>query len=280
MQFSVRQHLDISLSRPVSGSLIAEMFSASSRGVANGVFSWGVYYGYGLAFVFGIYISSADVLGYGWRSPYVIAGLPGLLLATLTLTTFPDPRQSQEHQQDKPSAGLGGLNYLKTFLRSFCSPSMIILLVAGNFSQKLIKSYNLSIQHFSDTPRATAGLTTPGTSSSSTTQNLISELGLSVPQSSADPSGCSLEVSSPTAWSTISDCPPDYGSSPSALCSPLPSPSAHSTSHLQEPSVRPASLSSRSSSNHSQVVSFSTTSWQKLGSQSSSRLSWRLWSQR
>ena len=37
----------------MSGSLIAEMFTASHRGVANGVFSWGVYYGYGLAFVFG-----------------------------------------------------------------------------------------------------------------------------------------------------------------------------------------------------------------------------------
>lgn len=125
--------MGLAVCRPVSGSLIAEMFSASSRGVANGVFSWGVYYGYGLAFVFGIYISSADVLGYGWRSPYVIAGLPGLVLATLTLTTFPDPRQSQDHHHDKSSAGLGGLNYLKTFLRSFCSPSMIILLVAAFF---------------------------------------------------------------------------------------------------------------------------------------------------
>ncbi len=27
------------------------------RGLANGIFSWGVYYGYGLAFVFGIYIT-------------------------------------------------------------------------------------------------------------------------------------------------------------------------------------------------------------------------------
>ena len=42
-----------------------------------GIFSWGVYYGYGLAFVFGIYITKADVLGYGWRAPYVLAALPG-----------------------------------------------------------------------------------------------------------------------------------------------------------------------------------------------------------
>merc|ERR1719397_14770 len=37
--------MGLSVCRPVSGSLIAEMFSASYRGVANGVFSWGVYYG-------------------------------------------------------------------------------------------------------------------------------------------------------------------------------------------------------------------------------------------
>ena len=45
--------MGLAVCRPVSGSLIAEMFTASHRGVANGVFSWGVYYGYGLAFVFG-----------------------------------------------------------------------------------------------------------------------------------------------------------------------------------------------------------------------------------
>ena len=77
----------LTLPRPVSGGLIAELFSASSRGVANGIFSWGVYYGYGLAFVFGIYLTKADVLGYGWRAPYVLAALSGLVLAILLDTT-------------------------------------------------------------------------------------------------------------------------------------------------------------------------------------------------
>jgi hypothetical protein len=30
--------------------VIAELFDASTRGVANGIFSWGVYIGYGLTF--------------------------------------------------------------------------------------------------------------------------------------------------------------------------------------------------------------------------------------
>ncbi len=49
--------------RPTSGSLLADLFSPSGRGLANGIFSWGVYYGYGLAFVIGIYMTQADILG-------------------------------------------------------------------------------------------------------------------------------------------------------------------------------------------------------------------------
>jgi len=121
----------LSVCRPVSGGLIAELFSASSRGVANGIFSWGVYYGYGLAFVFGIYLTKADVLGYGWRSPYVIAALPGLVLAVLLATTVKDPRQKNTDVANKSRRG--GRAYLKTLAKSFLSPSMLILLVAAFF---------------------------------------------------------------------------------------------------------------------------------------------------
>ena len=115
----------------MSGGLIAELFSASSRGVANGVFSWGVYYGYGLAFVFGIYLTKADVLGYGWRAPYIIAALPGVLLAILLATTVKDPRVKV--RETKQEDGRDGLAYARTLARSFLSPSMLILLVAAFF---------------------------------------------------------------------------------------------------------------------------------------------------
>ena len=39
--------------RPAATSIIADLFSPDSRGVANGVFSWGIYFGYGLAFLVG-----------------------------------------------------------------------------------------------------------------------------------------------------------------------------------------------------------------------------------
>ena len=36
----------------------------------------------------GIYITKADLLGYSWRAPYVLAALPGLLVSVLILVTF------------------------------------------------------------------------------------------------------------------------------------------------------------------------------------------------
>ena len=95
------------------------------------VLQLGVYCDYGLAFVFGIYLTKADVLGYGWRSPYVIAALPGLVLAVLLATTVKDPRQKNTDVANKSRRG--GRAYLKTLAKSFLSPSMLILLVAAFF---------------------------------------------------------------------------------------------------------------------------------------------------
>jgi len=122
----------ISMCRPVSGSLIAEIFSSEARGVANGIFSWGVYYGYGLAFLFSN-ISSLNILSYGWRAPYVIAALPGILFSALLMFTIKDPRISQGNQSHKVIESKSGKDYVKSLVKSFCSPSMLILLLAAFF---------------------------------------------------------------------------------------------------------------------------------------------------
>ena len=71
--------------------MIAEMFDVSTRGVANGIFSWGVYIGYGLCFTLGNYVGPADILGYGWRSAFVVGCAPGIVVAVL-LFFVADPR--------------------------------------------------------------------------------------------------------------------------------------------------------------------------------------------
>ena len=76
----------------MAGSILFELFSPSGRGLANGIFSWGVYYGYSLAFVLGLYMTEADIAGYGWRSVYVICALPGIVMGIIIGLFLRDPR--------------------------------------------------------------------------------------------------------------------------------------------------------------------------------------------
>ena len=53
--------------------MLAEIFDLETRGKANGVFNWGVYFGIGLTFTLGNYIAPANILTeQGWRSAFVI----------------------------------------------------------------------------------------------------------------------------------------------------------------------------------------------------------------
>merc|ERR1719348_2608485 len=88
---------------PAARSLIAEMFGPASRATANGIFSLGVYLGYGLAF-FGPMVGDLNILGYGWRVPYIISGIPGLFIAVLIFITVKDTRgQNSEENKSKRS---------------------------------------------------------------------------------------------------------------------------------------------------------------------------------
>ena len=82
----------------MAGSIIFELFSPAGRGLANGIFSWGVYYGYGLAFVIGIYMTELDILGHGWRSVYVISAVPGIIIGILIGLFMRDPKYNAYQQ--------------------------------------------------------------------------------------------------------------------------------------------------------------------------------------
>ena len=124
-----------SVCRPMTSAIIAEVFTPSARGVANGVFSWGVYLGYGLAFLLGIELSKANLLGWAWRAPYLLAGLPGLLLSLLSLITLSDPAYARDtsllqgHQE--ATLGGGGRGYLSKLWRSLTNPALALLLIAA-----------------------------------------------------------------------------------------------------------------------------------------------------
>ena len=45
-----------------------------------------LYFGYSFSFLFGIYVTEADLFGLGWRSAYLLTGLLGLPIAALLFT--------------------------------------------------------------------------------------------------------------------------------------------------------------------------------------------------
>ena len=135
--------------RPASGSLIAEMFNPETRGVANGIFSWGVYIGYGLTFTIGNYFGFTTMFGFdGWRVAFVVGCAPGIFIAFL-LFFAKDPRNRSKPVEgevkktaqsdivlEKKKNRKRSLvireekSYFKTVLYSLLQPAMVLLFVA------------------------------------------------------------------------------------------------------------------------------------------------------
>lgn len=80
--------------RPVAGSFLAELFDPSTRGVANGIFSWGVYIGYGLTFVIGNYVPDANIFGYTWEPGFIIGCVLGIPIAII-IFFYEDPKYDE-----------------------------------------------------------------------------------------------------------------------------------------------------------------------------------------
>ena len=84
--------------------------------------------GYGLAFLFGIYITDMDVMGYSWRSTYILAGLPGLVLSPILLVlhdnytgvldVFPVRARTTELAEKKHTDTFKGRAELKAFMET------------------------------------------------------------------------------------------------------------------------------------------------------------------
>lgn len=75
-------------SPPASVALIADMFPAKQRPTALSTFYLAAAIGTGTIFLMGGYVAHH----FGWRTVFIIAGIPGLLLGILLLTTVRDPR--------------------------------------------------------------------------------------------------------------------------------------------------------------------------------------------
>ena len=81
-----------------------------------------VYTGYGLSFMFGVHVTALDLMGHGWRSAYVLAGLASLLLCP-ALLLLPEPRP-------RP-APAPKVSHSRLVTTTFTSPVMAALFLAA-----------------------------------------------------------------------------------------------------------------------------------------------------
>ena len=74
-------------SNPPSHSIIADLWAPHERATAMGIFATGVSFGVLLGFLIGGWANQ----WWGWRTTFLIVGLPGLLLALLVRLWVPEP---------------------------------------------------------------------------------------------------------------------------------------------------------------------------------------------
>lgn len=85
---------------PPAVSLLSSYFNPRERATAMGIYSMGATVGILLGFVIGGLVNQR----YGWRVAFMVAGLPGILLAVLLKWTVPDP--SRENVGNSGAQGI------------------------------------------------------------------------------------------------------------------------------------------------------------------------------
>ncbi|NKB97227.1 MAG: MFS transporter [Pseudomonadales bacterium] len=89
-------------SSPPSHSMISDLFSQKQRATAMGIFALGINIGLLIAYLGGGWMSD----NWGWRTTFIVVGLPGILIAILVRFTMIEPPRgaSEETAQAKAEA--------------------------------------------------------------------------------------------------------------------------------------------------------------------------------
>ena len=81
-------------SSPPSHSMISDMFPLKQRGTAMGIYAIGVNLGLLIAYLAGGWMSE----NWGWRTTFIVVGLPGLAIALLVRFTVAEPERGGSDQ--------------------------------------------------------------------------------------------------------------------------------------------------------------------------------------
>jgi MFS family permease len=113
---------------PPAHSLISDYFPPSKRATAMGIYAWGVYVGSALAYLGGGYLR--EQFAEDWRTPFILLGLPGVLIALVVRFTVKEPPRGYSEKSpviSEPSTFRETLSYLLS------CPSWLNLVVGSCF---------------------------------------------------------------------------------------------------------------------------------------------------
>jgi predicted MFS family arabinose efflux permease len=120
---------------PAASSLIGDLFPANWRARALSIFMLGLPVGVALSFA----VSGTIAKQYGWRTAFLVAGVPGIL-CTIAVLFLREPERGAAEAHNigkKKRAGSGYLNILR-------SPTMIWIIISGavhNFNMYAIAAF-------------------------------------------------------------------------------------------------------------------------------------------
>jgi len=116
-------------SNPPSHSIIADLYPKEERATAMAIFGTGINWGILIGFLVGGWINE----WYGWRTAFVVVGLPGIFLAVLVRFTLKDPPRgyAEAKGQELPKAKPPPFWRVAKFM--FNNPVLRNIVAAGTF---------------------------------------------------------------------------------------------------------------------------------------------------
>jgi predicted MFS family arabinose efflux permease len=135
---------------PPAHSMISDYFQPERRGTALSFYSMGIYFGILIGFALGGIIAQS----FGWRTAFLVVGLPGVLFAVVLRFTVKEPRrgrwESQESAATRPTMRetLALLRHRPSFwyIALGCALTSYVAYGNGNFFPSfLIRSHGLSL---------------------------------------------------------------------------------------------------------------------------------------
>lgn len=126
---------------PCCLSIIADTFSPKKRTTAVGIFYSATALGLVIVFLLGGFLLGV----YGWRSVFLVAGVPGLLLAFLVFFTFKEPKRGNF---DEPAEQPQKFNFFTVFKVVVKDRALLLIILANTIATGVHYSFTTWMTSF------------------------------------------------------------------------------------------------------------------------------------